>query len=379
MTGRHRRLTSLAETCLDLGTRRPGVLVVESRNPVRCFRKWKCGCTGESRRKQRANRLMTRQSTCRPLAIATCAAFSMLSFAVEASAQTRRSRGSPEAGSTTAEELLEALRKRRPANEVIPPQSASRMGKVAAKLLPEGSAMIDRAGAITLDDPWWMFTPADGGKPIRLLPNLTLETMVRMSEASETSLLFAVSGELMVFDEANYLLVRSAPRAQASFQEQKASPMSPGSKERSGDNPDQKPAEVASDDSAADVLDVLRNQSRRRPVIPIADPVDRTDHNRGASDVARLLDGSALIDRPGRITRQGEWWTLVFESDHPDHPEPPMRLLPSSGTELMVRTSARHTGGVVFTASGEVTAFFGKNYLLPRAVTRRFESGNLRK
>ena len=182
---------------------------------------------------------MTRQSTCRPLAIVICIALYVVSSSVGVLGQARGSRSSPKARSTTAEELLEALRKRRPANEVILPQSASQLGNIVSKLLPEGSAMVDRAGAITADDPWWMFTPADGGKPIRLLPNLTLETMVRMAEASETPLLFAVSGELMVFDGANYLLVRSAPRAKTSIQEKKAVPKLMGN---DGDNPDPMPA-----------------------------------------------------------------------------------------------------------------------------------------
>lgn len=315
---------------------------------------------------------MTRQLTYRPFAIATCAALSLFSFSTGAVGQSSGRGSAPKARQTTAEELLEALRSQRPANEVIPPQSASQMGETAPKLLPEGSVVVDRTGAIMRDGRWWVFTPTDGGNPIRLLPNLTLETIVRMAEASETSLSFAVSGELMVFDGANYLLVRSAPRA-------KTSVTSSPPDGRDGDMATPKPAEVATDDSASDVLDVLRHQTRGRPVIPNTNPDDHTGNKRGATALADLLDGSALVDRPGRITRQGEWWTLVFEFDDPDHPEAPIRLLPSSGTELMVRTSARHTGGVVFTASGEITSFFGKNYLLPRAVTRRFASGNLRK
>ena len=40
-----------------------------------------------------------------------------------------------------------------------------------------------------------------------------------------------------------------------------------------------------------------------------------------------LPDGSPLVDRPGRLMPEGEWWTFVFESDHPDYPEPDLRVL----------------------------------------------------
>ncbi len=92
-----------------------------------------------------------------------------------------------------------------------------------------------------------------------------------------------------------------------------------------------------------------------------------------------LLDGSPLVARPGRIVRQGSWWTFVFESDHPDNPEPPMILLPNQGLELMVRLAGSGRAGTVFLVSGEVTAFEGANYLLPRSVARRIDTGNLRK
>ncbi len=275
---------------------------------------------------------------------------------------------------TTAEELLETLRSRRPANEVIPPQSTTPTDKIEAKLLPEGSVVVDRAGAITSVDQWWTFTSADGETKLRLLPNLTLETMVLMTRASKSQLYFSVSGELMVFEDANYLLVRSAPRAKATPQATITAPES-----LDADIATPKRPEVATDDSPTDVLDILAKQGRDRPVIPTGEEENSGEGNRGANNFAGMLDGAALVDRPSRVTRQGDWWTLVFESDHPEHPEPPMRLLPCSGTEQMMRSTGQAVGGVVFTVSGEVTSFFGRNYLVPRAVTRRFASGNLRK
>ena len=90
-------------------------------------------------------------------------------------------------------------------------------------------------------------------------------------------------------------------------------------------------------------------------------------------------DGSPLIGRPGRLVLDGNWWTFVFESDDENHPELPMKLLPNQNVELMVEASALGANGLVFMVSGEVTAFGGENYLLPRAVMRQVDMGNLRK
>ena len=89
-------------------------------------------------------------------------------------------------------------------------------------------------------------------------------------------------------------------------------------------------------------------------------------------------EGLTLVNRPGRVFREGAWWVFAFESDHPEHPEPPMKLLASRGVELMAQTAERGERGLVFLVSGEVTVFEGENYLLPTLVTRRIELGNLR-
>jgi hypothetical protein len=329
----------------------------------------------ETRRQRRANRSMYRQSTGLPLAMATCLFLQTLQLCAGQTPDRSSTAETP----TTAEELLEALRTRRPANDVIPPHSANHTDHVEIKLLPEGSVVINRPGEIALIGEWWMFTSTDGETKLRLLPNLTLETMVLMTQATEAPLHFSVSGELMVFEGVNYLLVRSAPRARAPHHEEKPQPAAPLTANTTAENPSPKKTGASSDDDPSDVLGILSKQGRDRPVIPIPPAEKSRDDRREGNAFAGLLDGSALVDRPCRITRQGDWWTLIFESDRIEHPELPMRLLPCSGTELMVRSSTQLVGGVVFRVSGEVTSFLGKNYLLPRAVTRRFASGNLRK
>ncbi len=56
-----------------------------------------------------------------------------------------------------------------------------------------------------------------------------------------------------------------------------------------------------------------------------------------------------------------------------------MKLLPNRNVELMAHALEEAGSDMVFLVSGEVTAFSGENYLLPRVVMRRTDSGNLRK
>ena len=129
-----------------------------------------------------------------------------------------------------------------------------------------------------------------------------------------------------------------------------------------------------------DVLAAMRRQQPGDEVIPLVAPdsEDRAAH--GAATARTLIpDGSPLVRRCGRVVRDGSWWTFVFESDHPNHQEPPMTLLPNQSVELMLRVLEREQRGVLFLVSGEVMAFMGQNFLLPRIAMLRSDSGNLRK
>ncbi len=97
------------------------------------------------------------------------------------------------------------------------------------------------------------------------------------------------------------------------------------------------------------------------------------------SGVARLRDGQSLNDVVGRLVREGEWWTFVFESDKLDAPRPALRLLPNQQLERLVRETRGSSDSVVFVLSGEATQFENTNYLLVRKSFRRRSSQNLKK
>ena len=297
--------------------------------------------------------------------------------------------------SATAEELLRALQRERPTGEVVPPASVTdRTRRDAPSLLvPEGATAVDRAGSLRSDGRWWVFVEAgpEAQPPIKLLPNANLEVMVRTTAGTDLPLNFVVSGELTVFEDENYLLVRLARRLLKTVREEDGrlddtrvdenvtgddgSPMpslTPGGAQADGPSKADTPVE--------DVLAALQQQAPAETAMPVLPaPMDEPPARSATVSLGVMPDGAMLVNRPGRMIRQGDWWSFAFESDRPEYPEPPMRLLPSQSVQLMLRASERGNVGLVFLISGEVTLFDGENYLLPRVAMRRIGSGNTRK
>ncbi len=279
---------------------------------------------------------------------------------------------------STAEDVLRALQKRRPLNVVIPPGSVREGGgqSLRTALYPEGWAFVSRSGRPLYRDNRWFFLldGADDESPVGLLPNAIVEGMVRSSAGAPSTLHFVVSGELTVFQGENYLLPRLAMRASAPT----VPPAAPH-----GPRGPATPAPAGSADaeaSAEEVLAMLHGQLPSQQVVSVGDTSSGRHDSKGAAIARTLLpDGAPLVDRPGRLVDEGQWWTFVFESDNPDYPELPMKLLRNQNVELMVEASRRGELGLVFVVSGEVTVFNGENYLLPRTVMRRIDSGNLTK
>lgn len=276
-----------------------------------------------------------------------------------------------DAGQVTAEDVLRALQRQRPVNEVIPP--ASRAGKpdraTLRTLRPEGSTIVELAGSISREGDWWMFQQECAGAcaPLKVLPNTQLEMMVRTMEGAGTPILFVASGEITVFENENYLLVKYAARGAPTVEPPPT--RSPPSSEP-----------VPTDASAEDVLAKLQTQQPDQAAMPRPSGESPAVSRRAPADGrALLLDGSPVVNRPGRLVREGSWWTLAFESNRPDAAEPQIRLLPNQVLEHMVRTSQRGSIGLVFIVSGEATLHDGENYLMTRSVTRRLDLGNLRK
>ena len=89
-------------------------------------------------------------------------------------------------------------------------------------------------------------------------------------------------------------------------------------------------------------------------------------------------DGYRIVDRPGRLTREGDFYTFTFESRSEGIPELPIRLLPNRLLEDMEIVSEGGTKSVVFLISGELTEYHGVNYLLTQKLLTRPNLGNLK-
>ena len=282
----------------------------------------------------------------------------------------------------TAEDVLRALQRLRPFNEVIKPAGSAESARgPVVPLWPEGASMVSRLGRLTEAGGWWVFSPQDddGTPPLRLLPNSTLDGMVRSTVGAPVQYPFVVSGELTVFEGLNYLLPRFATRSMGGPGDS-GPPVEPEQPGPAAAGSSAETEALAADAPTTAVIDQLDQQRPTQEVIPIqGSPATPLTTRSPAAGRSLRPDGSPLVERPGRLIRDGDWWTLVFESDHPDYPEPPIKLLPNKNVELMVQTSVRGTAGLVFVVSGEVTVFRGENYLLTRAARRRVDSGNLTK
>jgi len=126
--------------------------------------------------------------------------------------------------------------------------------------------------------------------------------------------------------------------------------------------------------SADEVLEeILRKRPQARLVPPVGQP-------EGAdNDVAAWPEGWQIVSRAGRLVPDGDDWLFVFESDSPENPEPRLRLLPNLKLEAMVRETRAAGSSPLYVVSGEVTVFFGENYLLTRLALRKPASSNLSK
>lgn len=282
----------------------------------------------------------------------------------------------------TAEDILRTLRQRRPPNDVIPPGSSSADPPLSdrpnpdALLWPEGSSWVEKTGRLERDGDWWrLVCESDAtAPPIRVLPNTNLEVLVRTLLGGSAANLFTVSGEVTVFQGANYLLVRSAARAAPPA----AAPPN-GPNEKKPPSVDGRPR---TDAPADQVLDRMRARQPDNALLgEDAAPMTIDPSAPGPFPTAHLLlDGTPIVRRVGRVTRREAAWIFTSDSDHANASDAPLRLLPNQSLEAMVKElQGGGGGGLIFTLSGEATLFFGENYLLPRVATRRVDLGNLRR
>jgi len=154
---------------------------------------------------------------------------------------------------------------------------------------------------------------------------------------------------------------------------------------------EQEEMEPPREPSASDILKALTKpeDAPPKPVILPSQPgqtIERKEidlsvipQNSVAPITPRLYpDGYRIVDRPGRLAREGEYYVFAFESRGQAEAELPIRLLPNRLLEDMEIASAGGTNPIVFLISGELTEYHGVNYLLVQKLLTRPNLGNLK-
>lgn len=260
----------------------------------------------------------------------------------------------------TAEDLLRALQSTRPVSDVILPASRAGKGPIVDRrtLMPEGAAVVEQVGTLSKEpDGWHIASP--GGQKLRVLPNAHLETMLAM-QLDAPGMSFVVSGEITLFEDRNFVLIKHFERAALPARSETVSA-----------------ADVASDASVEDVLSALeRQRAGSDPTGPDGGPNGPQDR---AVSTGGFIDGALIVRRAGRLTKDGGRWSFRFE-DHSAAGAAPLAVLPNQSLEIMVHNLDRGigAGAAVYVVSGETTQFERENYLLIRGVTRVPDTGNLR-
>lgn len=129
------------------------------------------------------------------------------------------------------------------------------------------------------------------------------------------------------------------------------------------------------------VIESLRRTRPPAEPIPPVTPPPRTPPITPAAPGLTLKplipEGQFLVDRAGRLVREGQWWTFVFENYGAEVTEAPLRLLPNRLLERMEQFVSDPLASPVFVITVEITEYHGANYGLVRKMQRRLEHGNL--
>lgn len=126
----------------------------------------------------------------------------------------------------------------------------------------------------------------------------------------------------------------------------------------------------------ARMLQILLDQQDRPVPIKAQTALSGGGPGESAPDrIPLLLEGTLLVERPGRLSRDEERPKFTFRSESGSAGPRAMPILESQLLETMEREADAGFNEFIITA--EVTRYRGQNYLLLRKVLRRTEHGNL--
>jgi hypothetical protein len=253
-----------------------------------------------------------------------------------------------------------------PVKRVVPPSDAR--GEGPAPLLREGGLLLEVAGRIerNTDLGVHVFRPdpeRTGGvrRELILLPSRGLEDLARIEEVrariDEDPMAgsFEVSGRVLVYQGRNFLLPESIVPVVT------AEPPS---------TPDTIPVarqEGPDEDRIADELEA-RLEARIGAVPRSLDLAEA-----GSIAATPIRSGTRFVDRRGHVTRDPESGVWRFVPTGSGGAEGGVVLLPCLELQRLERTARQRDVSSPLLISGLVTAYRGRNYLLPSSVRSAVE------
>ena len=126
----------------------------------------------------------------------------------------------------------------------------------------------------------------------------------------------------------------------------------------------------------AEVLrNLLAQQDRPVPVRPLPSGKAPAQASVGPDGQPLLLEGTFLVERPGRLTHEAGRAVFVFHGDGEHTGTRSMPILESQLLETIEHEA--DAGYSEFIVSGEITRYKGRNFLLLKKVLRRVANGNI--
>ncbi|MFG0258636.1 MAG: hypothetical protein ACF8GE_12100 [Phycisphaerales bacterium JB043] len=226
-------------------------------------------------------------------------------------------------------------------------------------LVPEGTFLVQQFATMQRlgTNSWVMvFAPADDGRvlpPMILLPNTNLQAMEQITGPNEEPTGFLVSGQVLRFDDQNYLLVTIFTPASEPTDTLEANT------EADIDDAPTPPPALSDDPSVEELLARMENETNIG--------WDETPPQATGTSPGLLTDGTLLALRRGRVMRSDSGgWRFIMDNDPDADPwtDLPQELLPCRALEHM-RSRLELIGTDEFTISGRVFLYKGANYLLP--------------
>lgn len=236
-------------------------------------------------------------------------------------------------------------------------------------LVREGKRFFDRDGRIIRKGKETVFVFASGAEPMVLTPCRPLERTENLSQFGKRRLSFTVSGVVLEYRDRNYLLMTDSPR------------MSKPPVEKDADGGKTDATKATTKPAASEGRGKTATRDRSTP--PEAGDVNIPDMSaapfptptrprmspgvrrptRQSSSPDLLPEDKRLIDREGRVIREGAGTVFVF-----DNGDTPIVLLPNRKLQRLEDLSDYGRKLMRFRVSGRVTEYRGRNYLLASKV-----------